>query len=160
MVVGVSGAGSWLAWGRLGAGTSSTWTPYTPTFAAASGGAALGNALLDAEYALRGDQCTVRIGFVAGTTTAFGSGGLRWGLPFTAAALPSASMFWTGSAMCADAGSTYYPGVCRILPNTSYVVGISPITATGGTATEWRSITPFTWGSTDYASFGVTYKIA
>lgn len=160
IVVTVSGAGSWLAWGRIGSGTSTAWTPYTPTYVAASGGAALGNGTLEGEYTLRGDQCTIRLSFVAGSTTTFGSGGLRWGLPFTAATLANASMSWIGSGLCSDAGSTYFPGICRILGGTSYLVGISPVTATGGTAVEWRAAVPFTWGSTDYANFGITYKIA
>jgi len=155
----VSGSGGWVCWGRLGAGAT-TWTPYTPTFTASGGGAAAGNAVVDAEYTLRGDECQLRISFVAGSSTAFGSGGLRWGLPFTAASLPNASMFWAGSAMCSDAGSAYFPGMCRILGGTNYLVGISATTATGSTPTEWRPATPFTWATGDYASFGITYKIA
>ena len=160
VVITVSQAGGWACWGRFASGSGSTWTPYTPTFAASSGGAALGNAAVDAEYTLRGDECHVRISFVAGNSTTFGSGGLRFGLPFTAAALPNASMFWAGSAMCSDAGSAYYPGMSRILGSTSYLVGISATTAAGSTPTEWRAATPFTWATGDYASFGITYRIA
>lgn len=160
VVITISGAGGWACWGRFASGAGSAWTPYTPTFAASGGGAALGNGVLDAEYTLRGDECVARISFVAGSSTTFGSGGLRWGLPFTAASLPNASMFWAGSAMCSDAGVAYYAGAARVLGGTNYVVGISPTTATGSTPTEWRLSTPFTWGTGDYASFGITYKIA
>ncbi|GHG02591.1 hypothetical protein [Streptomyces filamentosus] len=161
IVVTVSGKGSWLALGRTAPSDAGTaWVSYTPTFVSAGGGAAAGNALVDAKYTLRGDECTVRLSFVAGTTTTFGTGTLRWGLPFTSAALPSASMFWAGSAMCSDAGTAYYPGMCRVIGGTSYLVGISAVTAAGSAATEWRFATPFTWASTDYASFGVTYQIA
>ncbi|MFE0647510.1 hypothetical protein ACFVZH_02820 [Streptomyces sp. NPDC059534] len=158
--VSVSGAGSWLAMGRLGAADSgSTWTAYTSSFTAAGGGAALGNGVLDTEYTLRGDECHVRISFVAGSSTTFGTGALRWGLPFTAAALPNALMFWPGAAMCVDATVAYYPGVSRVLGSTNYIVGITG-TASGGTANEWRGITPFTWGNGDGASLEVTYRVA
>lgn len=160
VVITSSGAGGWACWGRFASGAGSAWTPYTPTFAASGGGAAAGNAVVDAEYTLNGDECTLRISFVAGSTTTFGTGGLRWGLPFTAGSLPNANMFWAGSAMCSDAGSAYYPGMCRILGGTSYLVGISATTATGSTPTEWRPATPFTWATGDYASFGITYRIA
>ncbi|MFF0277440.1 hypothetical protein [Streptomyces sp. NPDC004330] len=160
VVITVSSAGGWACWGRFASGSGSAWTPYAATFAASGGGAAIGNGLLDAEYTLNGDECTLRISFVAGSTTTFGSGGLRWGLPFTSAALPNASMFWAGSGMCSDAGLAYYSGICRISGSQNYLVGISPTTATGSAATEWRAATPFTWANTDYASFGVTYKIA
>ncbi|MFF5285179.1 hypothetical protein [Streptomyces sp. NPDC013171] len=156
----VSGIGGWVCWGRPGAGGASLWTPYTPTFAASGGGAAAGNALWDAEYILTGDKCELRLGFVAGSTTTFGTGGLRWGLPFPAATLSNANMFWAGSAMCSDAGLAYYPGMCRISSGTNYLVGISPTTATGSTPTEWRPATPFGWATGDYASFGITYRIA
>ncbi|MFF5451887.1 hypothetical protein ACFY40_11680 [Streptomyces sp. NPDC012950] len=160
VIITVSSIGGWVCWGRPGAGGTSLWTPYTPTFSASGGGAAAGNAVMDAEYLLRGDECHVRISFVAGSSTTFGTGGLRWGIPFTAASLPNANMFWAGSAMCSDAGLAYYPGMCRILGGTNYLVGISPVTAAGSTPTEWRPATPFTWATGDYASFGITYKIA
>ncbi|WP_222723443.1 hypothetical protein [Streptomyces sp. adm13(2018)] len=160
VVITVSQAGGWACWGRFASGSGSAWTAYTPTYAASGGGAALGNGLIDAEYTLNGDECHTRISFVAGSTTTFGSGGLRWGLPFTAAALPNSNMFWAGSAMCSDAGLAYYSGICRINGGGTYLVGISPTTATGSAATEWRATTPFTWANGDYASFGFTYKIA
>lgn len=159
VVITVSGAGGWVCWGRIGTG-SGGWTPYTPTFASSGGGAALGNGLMDAEYTLNGDECRARISFVAGSSTTFGTGGLRFGLPFTAAALPNASMFWAGSAMCSDAGTAYYPGMCRVSGSTAYLVGISATTAAGSTPTEWRAANPFTWATGDYASFGITYRIA
>lgn len=155
----VSGAGGWVCWGRPGSGTGG-WTPYTSTFSAAGGGASLGNGLVDAEYVLDGDECRLRISFVAGSSTAFGVSGLRWSLPFPAATLPNANMFWSGSAMGSDAGSAYYPGMCRISSGASFLVGISATTAAGSTPTEWRPANPFTWGSGDYASFGITYRIA
>ena len=160
VVITVSGSGNWVCWGRFASGAGSAWTSYTPTFAASGGGAALGNGIVDAEYTLNGDECSTRISFVAGSSTTFGTGGLRFGLPFTAAALPNASMFWAGSAMCSDAGTAYYPGMCRILGGTAYLVGISATTAAGSTPTEWRAANPLTWATGDYASFGITYKIA
>ncbi|MFD0078241.1 hypothetical protein ACFVIY_38070 [Streptomyces sp. NPDC127166] len=159
VVITVSGAGGWVCWGRVGTGAGG-WTSYTPTFSASGGGAAPGNAVVDAEYILTGDKCELRISFVAGSTTTFGTGGLRWGLPFPAATLPNASMFWAGSAMCSDAGLAYYPGMSRISSGTNYLVGISAVTATGSAATEWRAATPFGWATGDYASFGITYRIA
>jgi len=160
IVITVSGGGNWHAIGPLGAGTGSTWTSYPAAWSASGTAPALGNGTLSAAYTLRGDECHVSIRQVMGTTTSYGTGQFRWSLPFTSTTLPHASMFWTGSAMAGDAGTAYYPGVCRLLSGSNLVMCINPATATGSSTTEWNASRPHTWGSGDYLGLDLTYQIA
>lgn len=155
-----SGAGNWLCWGRLGTGSGSAWTPYTPTWSTTGAAPSLGNGVLSGEYTLRGDECHVSIRMIAGSTTTFGGGQFRWALPFTAATLPHASMHWTGSALANDAGFAYYPAISRIQSGAAHVMGITSITAAGSTPTEWNVTRPFTWASGDFLGLDITYRIA
>lgn len=152
-----SGAGSWLCWGPTSSG-GSTWTPYTPTWTATSTNPVLGNGVLTGAYTLDGDSCHVHINMVMGSTTSYGVGQFRWALPYTAAALATAALGWTGSSLAGDTGNAYYPGVCRVLSSASVVMGINPLTSTGSAASEWNSGRPFTWGSGDYLDLDITYQ--
>ena len=156
---------NWLAGMRVTAGLlnndAGQWTSYTPTWTS-SGGAApsLGNGTLDGEYSLNGSTCTVRIGLIGGSTTTWGGGQHRFNLPFTAASLANSNFAWMGSAVGTDAGNAYYPGVCRVFSAGTFVMPLSPTTATGSAPGEWNATRPFTWGNGDYLALEVTYKPA
>ncbi|MEV4424075.1 hypothetical protein AB0K23_01605 [Streptomyces sp. NPDC049602] len=160
VVITASGIGSWLAIGPLGTGTGSAWTSYAAAWSASGTAPSLGNGTLSSAYTLRGDECHVSIRQVMGSTTTYGTGQFRWSLPFTAATLPNAAMFWTGSAMAGDAGTAYYPGICRLLSGSNLVMCINPATATGSSTTEWNASRPHTWGSGDYLGLDLVYQIA
>lgn len=68
--------GTWLS-----VGTNGAWTSFTPAWSATGSPPAIGNGSLFGHYALQGKVCTVFINITAGTTTTFGSGGLRLSLP-------------------------------------------------------------------------------
>jgi len=160
VAVTVSGSGSWLCWGRFGSGSGSAWTTYTPTWTTTGTAPALGNGSLAGEHTLRGDECTVRINMILGSTTTVGTGQWRWALPFPAATLGNALHHWTGSSLATDPGNAYYPGICRIASAQSLVMAISPTTATGATTGEWNNTRPFTWANGDYLGLSFTYRIA
>lgn len=159
IVITQSGAGNWLTLGRLGAGSGSAWTDYTPTWSTTGTAPAVGNGSLFGSYTLRGDECHAVVCLVMGSTTTYGSGQFRFLAPFTAAALPHASMHWTGTALGTDPGGGYYAGACRLAGGSDYLMGISPTTATGSTPSEWNSTRPFTWANGDFLGFDMTYRI-
>lgn len=105
-----------------------------------------------------GGLCHVRISLVGGSTTTWGGGQFRFALPFACASLAHASMAYTGSALALDPGGAYYPGVSRVLSGDSFVMALSPTSATGATAGEWNAARPFAWGNTDNLSIALAYK--
>ncbi|MER5559712.1 hypothetical protein ABT071_14010 [Streptomyces sp. NPDC002506] len=156
---------NWLAGQKITAGglnnDAGQWTAYTPTWTSSSGAApSLGNGTLDGEYSLNGSTCTVRIALAGGSTTTWGGGQHRFALPFTAASLANANFGYIGSALGSDLGTAYYPGICRIFGAGTFVMLISPTTATGSAPAEWNATRPFTWGSGDHLSLEITYKPA
>jgi hypothetical protein len=160
VVITQSSSGNWLALGRLGAGSGSAWTTYTPTWSTTGTAPALVNGSLHGEYTLRGDECHVVINLVMGSSTTYGTGQFRWLMPLTAASLPHASMHWTGSAIATDPGGGYYAGAARLFGGSDHLMAVSPTTATGATPSEWNSARPFTWANADYLSLDITYRIA
>lgn len=160
IVITQAGSGSWVALGRLGSGTGSAWTTYTPTWSTTGTAPAVGNGTLNGQYTLRGDECHVVINLIMGSTSTYGSGQFRFLMPFTAASLPHASMHWTGSALATDPGGGYYAGACRLFGGSDYLMAISPTTATGSTPSEWNSTRPFTWANGDGLGLDITYRIA
>lgn len=160
VVITVSGAGNWVCWGRLGSGSGSAWTTYTPTWSSTGTSPSLGNGTLFGEYTRNGDDCTAHGNLLMGSTTTYGTGEWRFLLPFPAATLAHADFHWTGSADALDRGTAWHSGVARVASAASHVMILSPTTASGGTPTEWNSGRPFTWVTNDVLSWQVTYRIA
>lgn len=72
-----------------------TWTSYTPTWTAATTNPSLGNGTIVGRYIKIGRTCTAVIKLTMGSTTTYGSGLYRFGIPFTSA---SASIDYLGTA--------------------------------------------------------------
>jgi hypothetical protein len=152
-------AGSRITTSRLDA-ISGIWTPYAVAWTATVTNPAIGNGILEAEYAMVGGMCTVRGNMAPGSSTTYGSGEWRFSIPFTAATIGHADFHWVGSATAIDRLAAWFPGMCRVASGTAYAMCISPTTASGGTPGEWNSARPFTWANTDTMSFTVTYEPA
>lgn len=153
----------WLAGQRLTAARldviSGLWTPYAVAWTSSSGAApSLGNGTLDAEYALVGGMCHVRVSLKGGSTTTWGGGQFAFSLPFNAASLGIDTAAHVGSAMGLDTGAAYYPGIARIWQAGTVIMPISPTSSTGATVGEWNATRPFTWGSGDSLSVQGAYK--
>ncbi|MEU9865480.1 hypothetical protein AB0D99_31890 [Streptomyces sp. NPDC047971] len=152
-------AGSRITTTRLNE-ISGIWIPYTMSWTGTTTNPAIGNGIIEAEYALVGGLCTVRGNVTMGSTTTYGSGQFQFSIPFMAATLGHADNHWVGSATSIDRGAAWFPGQCRVASGTNYAQCISSTTAGGGTPTEWNPTRPFTWANTDNLSFTVTYEPA
>lgn len=94
------------------------WNSYTPVWTTVTTPPTLGNGTLTGQYMKVGRMCTVVIVFTVGTTTAPGTGGWRFSLPFTAATVSGGSpgiLNWTYST---SAASNFMTGAGP-LPNAS-----------------------------------------
>lgn len=138
------------------------WVAYTPTWTAATGTApSIGNGSLVGRYTVIGKTCHVRVGWKAGSTTTFGSGGeWRFSLPFTAATLSDANFSWMGSAVGIRPGTSYSAVAVRAQSGLAYMQAMGPTSADGTTGATWTSTVPFTWASTHNASLSLTYETA
>ncbi|MFI8104698.1 hypothetical protein [Streptomyces sp. NPDC086023] len=139
---------------------SGIWTPYTTTWTGSVSNPAIGNGTMEAEYALCGGVCFVRVSVEMGSTTTYGSGQYKWTLPFQAATLATTKLGYIGSAYCTDAGVAYYAGITRAIGGESFMIAISPTTSTGSTPAEWNPVRPFTFASGDAINLFLAYKPA
>lgn len=150
----ISSAGDWTTPGRTATTAVRGWTPYTPTWTAATTNPGLGNAVRLGRYQRFETTCHVAIRLVPGSTTTFGSGGYLFGLPF-----PSAddTAEYVGSARL-TAGSTYI-GQCIAGVNATEMNATFP--ASGGlTAANMSQIAPATFASGHILRLSLTYQIA
>lgn len=135
------------------------WTAYTPTFTASSGTPAMGTGgTLTGRYKQIGKLVHLSIYGVWGTAGSAGTGQWSFSLPVAASAVSSQLM--VGSAILNDtsAGSVgHLAGICLILPSAS-VTTLSPYGAASGAVATGTS--PFTWTSTDFFAFNITYEAA
>jgi hypothetical protein len=67
------------------------WTPYTPTWTAVTTNPAIGNGTISGQYMKIGRTCVVVFQVTMGTTSTYGSGFWRIGLPATAAVVSGGS---------------------------------------------------------------------
>lgn len=138
------------------------WVAYTPTWTAATGTApSIGNGNLSGRYTLLGKTCHLRVGWKAGSTTTFGSGGeWRFSIPFAAATLPDSNYSFMGSAVGIRPGTSYSAVAVRAQSGLAYMQCMGPTTADGTTGATWTSTVPFTWANTHNASLSLTYETA
>jgi hypothetical protein len=134
-------------------GNYSANTSYTPTFNTANADGSIGDGTITGFYTRVGDLVTASVRFVAGSTTDFGSGALRFGLPFTAAT-KSNHIDW-GVGRITDATTQIYSTMVAVTNATAYATLAVGVNATAATATS-----PMTWVSTDSLEFSVTYTAA
>lgn len=114
-------------------------TAFTPTWSASTTNPSLGNGTVDAAYLRFGPLVFVRIYYVFGTTTAFGSGAYGFTLPIA----PKDGQ--TLSVVCSDSSaSNRLPGAAWLTSSS----GIFRVTIPAGSFGV-SSTSPFTWGSGD-----------
>lgn len=123
------------------------WTSYTPTWSASGAAPALGNGALAGAYKQIGTTLFLRIRWIAGSTTTFGTGSYRFLLP---AAEPSGvpqigiGVEQSLSAKGYDASAaTNYVLTAFVVPSSGYVELIS--NAAGGVG----DTSPVTWADGD-----------
>lgn len=130
------------------------WQDYTPTWTAASSNPSIGNGSLQGRYIQAGDLVHWHLYLYIGSTTTFGSGNWRLGLPVTSA---GAGLFLRGHALIHDSGSTYWHGHARYSSTTTVIVSVGK--ESGGGA-ECESSWPMAWASGDSLRISGTYEAA
>lgn len=132
------------------------WTSYTPTWTAATTNPAIGNGTLVGKYMQLNKVVTAEITVIMGSTTTYGSGTFRFGLPVTAAT-PLWGYAHTGSARLYDSSvsTIYVAAIGFFASSTTYVSGWAHAATSAMSSTS-----PFTWASGDEITIQVTYEAA
>lgn len=124
---------------------------YEPEFSSAGGGASLGNGqFLYAAYTHKGKRVSVDVSLLVGSTTSFGSGILRIGLPFPA----HSSSNCVGSGIALEAGVSYFSAISETAGGASYATFY-----THGNGAQVNAANPFSWGDNDRLKFSIEYDI-
>jgi hypothetical protein len=132
---------------------SADWTSYTPTWAASGTAPSLGNGTLTGNYLQVGKQVIVRIAFIAGSTTTFGTGNWSFTLPFNPG-ISTAANGLPGGAYIEDLSVAGYQVVSMAFGNPNKIFPlISSASAIGPT-------TPMTWANGDYMNLTTVYGVA
>jgi hypothetical protein len=129
---------------------------YTPAWTAASVNPAIGNGTRYGQWIRNGQAMTVKLYFLMGGTTTFGTGIYSFSIPpnnptpQTASAPPS---FACGSALMTDtsAGATYL--------GTVFFNGTNFQVYNNATGTPISPTVPFTWASDDSLSMSLNYSL-
>ena len=150
-----SSTGDWTTPGRTATTAVRGWTSYTPTWTAGTTNPTIGNAVRTGRYQRFEKTCHVAIRLVPGSTTAFGSGGYRFGLPF-----PTADdvVEYVGSARL-TAGPTYI-GQCFAGPGATEMTATCPLAATPATASNMSQAAPATFANGHILRLFLTYQTA
>ncbi|MEO3976295.1 hypothetical protein [Streptomyces sp. CAU 1734] len=151
-----SPAGGWTTPGPLAQpATDGAWTPYTPSWTAATTNPAIGNAARTGRYRLEERTCHISILIIPGNTTTFGAGTYLFGVPFPAAA---DTVEYLGTARL-TAGSTYI-GQTVLQPGATVLNATFPATATPATAANMAPTAPATFASGHSLRLSLTYQTA
>lgn len=131
------------------------WTAYTPTWTAPSGSPAIGNGTITGAYIQLGKVVHFRLLITAGSTTTFGTGGFRYGLPVQAKVSTSRSLLFPAMAFD-NSASQYYPGLAFMAGTATEVATVSE----SNRGTFWGGSTsiPFAWATSDTISINGTYE--
>jgi len=135
---------------------------YTPTWTGAGGDPVIGNGTLRGEYSRNGDVITLGVEITMGSSTTFGSGQWRVGLPMIAR--PASGMAQVGTAFMLKTGANFYFGFC-VIPNGSAYLYAYPqmkVDSNGdpvASTTTVQSDTPFTWANGDILRINTSYFV-
>jgi len=155
LVNGTSGtSGSSGSSGTSGTGVvTAPWTSYVVTWSSASNPQpSIGNGALRGFYTTVGKTVFVRVDFIAGVTTTFGTGTWSFSLPIDARD-PDGIQF---PCSMLDQGVAWYAGIV----NGSYTGSVSStaIITTSSPAVSVEATAPFNWGPTDTLQFNGSYE--
>lgn len=123
---------------------------YTPTYADSNGLAVLGNGTITGTYTKVGTLYTVHVKLTAGTTTTFGTGSLRLGLPATV--VTNATQIGSGYIFHA-ATATFY----LIVPIALATVNFAQL-ASHAIVGQVTGAAPVALAATDTIQFSITYN--
>ncbi len=137
-------------WQRVGA-----WQSFTPTWTAASGGAAIGDGSLTGYYKRAGNTVHYRIRLAWGSTTNGGTGVWSFALPFTARTLSGALWFGLG----------YYKdnGTADVLNSVGPSIASAATTLQAKRNSDYVGLAatvPITWANGDELHLSGTYECA
>lgn len=144
----------------LGGGSSvsaNAWTAYTPGWTASGTAPAIGDGTLRGAYLLDGKVLRGRFELIVGTTTTFGTGEWRFGLP--GAFLAKNGFAQTAPVSALDRGTAMWAGVAIIGDRDADYTDLYDkfvITNPGGSA-AWGATVPMTWASRD--RFACSYML-
>lgn len=135
------------------------WTAYTPTWTAVTTNPVLGNGTITGAYTQIGKTVHFRMNLTAGSTTTFGTGAWRFGLPVASVVLPSGHAL-NINGYFEDLGvSPYGVTVARWVSTTTFDV-LYHNAALNGQVIEVSNTTPFTWANGDLVRLMGTYEAA
>lgn len=97
---------------------SGAYVSYTPSWTGSTGNPTLGNGSLIGRYTRRGDRVKGYVELTYGSTTANGTGSIRFSLPVTAAAGEGDQL---GEALVLDAGTRFYNALTLISSGGTYL---------------------------------------
>lgn len=145
---GSSGDGVFLINNYFSAGT------WNSTWASTAGSPAIGNGTLTTTFSRKGKDCFLRVNWVAGSTTTFGTAGGVWSftIPVQAA---NDGVNYIGSVRALNAGVVPPLGQVLVGNNATTLSLIN-----GSASGSWGQGTPGTWTTSDNMQFGVNYKAA
>jgi hypothetical protein len=139
-----------------GSDITTAWTPYTPSWTAASTNPVIGNGTLEGWYKVIGKTCFVRGNIVMGTTTTFGTGEWYISMPFTASHADAILM----TANLLDNSSAWYNATMNGARAGFNNRAPMQFQTSSGTANDVNATNPFTWASTDRFLWNGSYEIA
>ena len=122
---------------------------YTPTWQGSSTNPALGNGGLTGSYSRIDSRYLLSIRLAIGSTTTFGSGEWKFGLPDS----NTPAHYYSGSAVMFDNGTAWKIAVSKISTGAAF------ITVQPDSLNSIRSTSPFTWANTDTLEITLAYDI-
>lgn len=123
-------------------------SPYTPIWTAATVNPSIGNGTLTGTWTKRGDLVLVSVVWVAGATTAFGTGQWNFSLP-----IPSGRSGFCGTGFMIHGGA-FYQAISNTTANSSNLQLYF-----SGSPGALNSTTPWVWVNGDAIAITLEYPI-
>lgn len=152
-----SGAGNWLILGRLATTAGTAWTTYTPAWTGATTNPAIGNGSLVGRYSRSGRTITCHVELTPGSSTTFGSGAYRYGLPVPVA---DTGCNYVGSAHLFQSTTDRWAGQALATPATSEAAVFFSNTASDPRLRFHSPTAPGVFAPGHILRFTVTYESA
>lgn len=131
-----------------------TWQAYTPAWTTGGVAPVLGNGTLQGFWKRIGKTCHIRIRFLAGGTTTFGTGAWFFSLPFTSVNVGQAE--WYGTSKHNNGASTKLNAVVPVV--VANVATVALLNAADGSAVTNTS--PAAWAAADAFQINFTFETA
>jgi hypothetical protein len=131
------------------------WTAYTPVWTATTTNPVIGNGTLQGKYKRIGKTVLFRVKVVMGSTTTYGSGQMRWSLPFAPHAdyVTWASMQGNGYVQDTSAPSNLYRNLAAHAASAGCFL-------TDDAGNQLSAVVPFTFANGDTIYLAGAYEAA